>query len=125
MLVVRKEQVAVFRVEAWKRFAGRMRSYMAAEYPARYQALGDEGTRQLIQKGIEAAERYGIDTEGATAVLIELMVEFGERLERSPDRVWAERILAQPELPGQVKVSALRERLSASTGGRTLVIASA
>lgn len=125
MLVVRKEQVAVFRAEARKRFAERLRAYIAEEYPTRYQALGDDGTKQLVQKGIEAAERHGIDTDGATAVLVELMVEFGERLERSPDRAWAERILAQPELPGQVKVSALRERLSASTGGRTLVLASA
>jgi hypothetical protein len=122
MLVVRKEQVAVFRADAERRFAERMRAYIAEAHTARYQAMGDEGTKQLVQKGIEAAERHGIDTEGATAVLIELMVEFGERLERSPDRKWAEGILALPDLPGQVKVTAVRDRLSASTGGRRMVV---
>jgi len=125
MLVVRREQVAVFRADARRRFAERMRAYVAEEYPAHHQAMGDGGTRQLVQKGIEVAERHGIDTEAATAGLIELMVEFGERLERSPDRVWAEGILAQPDLPGQVKVMAIRERLAAATGGRPLVVLSA
>ena len=121
MLVIRTEQVAVFRADAQRRFAERMRAYIAEEYPARYQTLGDEGTRQLIQKGIEAGERHGIDTEGATAVLIELMLDFGERFERTPDRAWAERILARPDLPGQVKVTAVRERLTERTGGRPIV----
>src|SRR5262245_14422117 len=115
MLVIRKEQVAVFRADAQRRFAAGMQAYIAAEFPGRYQALGDEGTRLLIQKGIEAGERHGIDTEGATAVLIELMLDFGARFERSPDRAWAERILARPDLPGQVKVAAVRERLTERT----------
>jgi hypothetical protein len=122
MLIVRKEQIAVFQVEARKRFAERMRAYVAEEYPARYAALGDDGTRQLVAKGIAAADRHGIEPEGAIAGLIELMVEFGERLERSPERAWAEKILAQPELPGEVKVSAVRERFAAATGGRRLVV---
>jgi hypothetical protein len=121
MLIVRREQVAVFRADAQRRFAERMRAYIADEYPRRYEALGEEGTKELVQKGIEAAEGYGIDTEGPTAVLIELMVDFGEKLERSPDRAWAERILAHPALPGQVKVTAIRERLTERTGGRPIV----
>jgi hypothetical protein len=129
MLVVRKEQVAVFRAEAQRRFAERMRAHIAEEYPAHHAALGDEGTRQLIQKGIAAAERHGIDAEatggptGATAGLIELMVEFGERLERSPERPWAEKMLAHLDVPGSVRVTAVRERFAAATGGRRLVVA--
>lgn len=128
MLVVRKEQVAVFRTDAEKRFAERMRAYLAEEYPARCAALGAEGTKQLVWKGMETAGRYGIDTEGpdsATVGLIELMVEWGERLERSPERAWAERILAEPDVPGSVRVTAVRERFAASTGGRRLVVVNA
>jgi hypothetical protein len=120
MLVIRDMQVAAFRADAQRRFAERMRAYIAQAYPARYQALGDEGTKLLIQKGVEAGERHHLENEGAVSVFIELMVEFGERFERSPDRAWAERILAQPDLPGEVKVSAVRERLHARTGGRSL-----
>ncbi|WP_437674143.1 hypothetical protein [Sorangium sp. So ce131] len=124
MLVIRKEQVAVFRAESQRRFAARMRAYIAEEHPDRYRTLGDDGTAVLVEKGIEKAARHGIDAEGPTAVLIELMLEFGERLERSPDRAWAEKILASPELPGEVKVAAVRDRFAARAGGRPLVMAS-
>jgi len=123
MIIVRKEQVAAFRAAAQQHFAERMRAYIAEEYPRRYEALGEEGTKALVQKGIEAAEGYGIEGEGPTAVLIELMVDFGEKLERSPDRVWAEGILAQPDIPGQVRVGVVRERFEARTGGRRIVMA--
>src|SRR5687768_10032550 len=112
MLVMRPEQMAAFRADAQQRFAERMQAYVAAEYPLHHDALGDEGTRQLIRTGIELGVRYQLGGEGPVAVLIELMVQFGERLERSPDRAWAERILQQPGLPGAVKVSAVQERLS-------------
>jgi hypothetical protein len=121
-VIVRREQVAVFRADAQRRFAERMRAYIAEEYPRHYEVLGEEGTNGLVQKGIEKAAQHGIETEGATAVLIELMVEFGEKLERSPERAWAEKMLAEPEVPGQVKVKAIRERFEASTGGRRLVM---
>lgn len=122
MLIIRREQMTAFRANAERRFIERMRAYIAAEHPARHQALGDLGTRRLIEKGIDAAARHGIDTEGATGVLIELMLEFGERFERTPDRAWAERMLGRRDVPGQVRVSAVRERFSASTGGRPLVM---
>jgi hypothetical protein len=121
-VIVRREQIAVFRAEAQRQFAERMRAYIAEEYPRHYETLGEEGTKALVQKGIEKAVQHDIDTEGATAVLIELMVEFGDKLERSPERAWAEKILAEPGVPGQVKVKAIRERFEASTGGRRIVM---
>jgi len=123
MVVIRKEQMAAFRMEARKRFAERMRIYIAEEYPAVHEYLGDEGTKQLIQKGIETAARYGIDDNGPTAALIELMVQFGEQLEGSPERAWAERILADPELPGVIKLTVIRDRFEELTGGRRFVLA--
>lgn len=116
--------MAVFRAAAEERFAERLRAYIAEEYPERYRALGEDGTRKLVRKGFEAAARYGIDTEGATAVLVELMIVFGERLERSPERAWAETILTLPDIPGQVKVSAVSQRFAEATGGRRLVMVS-
>ncbi len=121
MLIVRSEQVAALSAEQVRRFEDRMERYIAAEHPDRYRALGEHGTRRLIRYGIATGARRGIDTEGAVGVLIELMLELGERFERSPDRAWIEEILAHPALPGQVKVIAIRERSNARTGGRRLV----
>jgi hypothetical protein len=124
MLIIRKEQVAVFRAEARRRFVDRMCAYIAAEHPAPYQAMGDHGIQQLVQKCIEKAASHGIEREGPTAVLIELMLEYGERLERSPERAWAEKILANAELPDSVKVAAVRDRFAAVADGRRVVMAS-
>ncbi len=120
MLVVRREQKAVFHADVERRFAERMRTTIARAYPEHHEALGEDGTKDLIQKGIEAGERYRLDDLEAVAGLILLMVELGERLERWPARDWAEQILADPELPGPIKVSAVRARLTDMTGGRRL-----
>ena len=120
MLVVRREQVAAFRADVQRRFAERMRMSIAAAYPAHYEALGEEGTNRLIHKGILDGERYRLGDDAAVAGLIGLMVELGERLERFPERAWAERMLDDTEVPGEVRVKAVRARLLASTGGRRL-----
>ncbi len=121
MIVIRSEQQAAFRAAAENRFAARMHAHVAAEYPEHHARLGEDGTRELIQRAVAAGARWGLDGEGQVGALIELMVEFGEKLERSPDRAWAETILGNPGLPGAVKVTAVREKLLARTGGRSLV----
>jgi hypothetical protein len=120
LLVVRRAQVAVFRSDVERRFAERMREIVARAYPDHHAALGEEGTRALIARGIEAGERYGLGDDQAVAELILLMVELGERLERFPERSWAEGMLSDRGLPGQIRVKAVRARLTDSTGGRRM-----
>ncbi|MFO0617554.1 MAG: hypothetical protein U0414_33480 [Polyangiaceae bacterium] len=120
MLIARREQVAVFEAEIERRFAERMEAYVARAYPEHHESLGDEGTRRLVERGIERARSLEIDDPHAQAGLILLMVEFGEKLERSPERAWGERMLSSRDLPGPIRVSAVRARFAASTGGRRL-----
>ena len=49
----------------------------------------------------------------AVAVLIELMLDYGEGFEKSPDRDWAMKFLEHPELPAPVKVGVIRDRFAA------------
>lgn len=123
MLTVRTPQVAALSAAKVQHFRDRMAKHLAAEHPGRCEAMGEQGTMELIQRGIDAGARHGIDTEGAVGVLIELMVEHGERFERSPDRAWVHEILAHPTLPGQLKVTLIRDRLAARAGGRRVVLA--
>lgn len=124
MLTIRDEQLEALNAAKLQRFEERMAQYVAAEYPRRYASLMEEGTRRLIRNGIEFGTHHGIETEGALAVLIELMVEFGMQFERSPDRAWAERMLALSSIPGPIKVAAIRERFDERTGGRRILIVS-
>ncbi|HJZ59725.1 MAG TPA: hypothetical protein VKE74_32585 [Gemmataceae bacterium] len=121
MFVIREAQLEVLRRFAVDGFVDQMVGYVAAEFPRHYEVLGQEGTREFIRRVIRTAAGHGVTTIGAVAVLIELMLQFGERFERSPDRVWANNILAHPTLPDHVKVDAIRDRFVARTGGRVLV----
>lgn len=121
MITVRNDQMDAFKGQALARFEDKMVARIAETCPARFEALGEPGTRKLVRKGIETGRPYGIQCEGAVAVLIELMAQFGEKLEMSPDRAWAFKIMEHPKLPDYIKMDIVRERLTAKTGGRTLM----
>ena len=122
MITVRDAQVAVFRQARIDAFVHDMVHYIAAEYPTHYARLGPAGTREFVTRTLASATRMGIELEGAAGVLIELWLMFGEQFERSPDRVWARKILAHPKLPDFVRVEAVQNRLLERTGGRVLVV---
>ncbi|MFY0566574.1 hypothetical protein ACN28E_22435 [Archangium lansingense] len=120
MLIIRRAQMAAFQTEVERHFAERVEAHIAHTYPEHARALGEARLRALVKTGLEARARLGISGDGAAVTLIALMVEFGERFERSPERAWAERMLADAALPGDVKVGAIRARFDAMTGGRRL-----
>lgn len=120
MLLIRREQMAAFQTEVDRHFAERVEAHIAHTYPKHARALGEARLRGLVKTGLDARTRLGISSDGAAVTFIELMVEFGERFERSPERAWAEQMLADEALPGDVKVRAIRARFDAMTGGRRL-----
>jgi len=122
MLTVRAAQIAVLGTRADDEFVERMLTYLAATYPKHHGALGDDGTRERIRAGLALAEQHGIERGRAVVVLVELLMEFGARLERAPERAWAERMLARGDVPGAVRVAAVRDHLAKSTDGRLLVV---
>ena len=121
MLVIRDAQMAVFARQAKGEFEDRMVSQIESGYPRHFARLGEAGARRFVQKAIAMGAANGISGEGSVAVLMELMLEFGEQFEMSPERAWARRMLAHPTLPGVVKVDVMRDRLTAATQGRTIV----
>jgi hypothetical protein len=121
MLIIRNEQMHVFGTNMQGQFVDRMVKHLAKEFTVRYTAWRDDGAREFVQRVILAGEQNGVRSIGAVAVLIELMAEFGEQFELSPDKVWARKLLAHPTLPDRPKIDALRDRLASRTGGRTIV----
>ena len=121
MLVIRESQLARFREIRIKRFVDQMVRYLAEEYPIHCRDMTRPELRDFVHGSVRAAAAMGIDTEGATGVLTELRLVYGENFERAPDRVWIRNILAHRRLPGYIKIEAVQHRLSEKTGGRTLV----
>jgi len=122
VLIIRESQLARFRAIRIKRFVEQMLRYLLAEYPVHCRAMKRSQLREFVHRSIEAATAMGIDTEGATGVLTELRLVYGENFERAPDRLWIRNILAHRRLPGYIKIEAVQNRLSEKTGGRTLVL---
>lgn len=112
--------MATFQAEVERNFAERVEAHIAHTYPKHARALGEARLRELVKTGLEAKTRLGLSGDGTAVTFITLMVEFGERFEHSPERAWAERLLADESLPGDIKVRAIRARFDAMTGGRRL-----
>jgi hypothetical protein len=122
VLNIRKEQLDVLAVDQRKRFLARMVTWIATEHANRHDEWGEQGTVRFVQSGIEKAASYGILTEGAIAVMLELMIEVGLDFERAPDRKWIHNMLAHRAMPGFMKMDVIRERIQSCTQGRTIVI---
>jgi hypothetical protein len=55
------------------------------------------------------------------AVLIELMIQFGEDFQHSRDRQWSSEILAHPTLPAALKLTLMYTRMTELSQGRVIV----
>lgn len=102
-------------------FIDRLLPHLAADYPSWYAAHQDSGARSFVEKVIGIGEEHNIFGKGSVSALVDLMVEFGEMFEKSPDRDWAIKLLSHPSLPDHTKVPLLSERLRQRTGGRRIV----
>ena len=121
MLVVRSAQLHALAVEDPGGLRERLRAELAEDYLDELTALGKDGTRAFIDRGIAVGVEHGLDTEGALVRLLALMIQLGEQLERSPDheRAWAR--LRHPTLPSELKIELVEQLLWERTGGRVVV----
>lgn len=122
MLVIREDQLAAFRLAAKERFVDDTAAHLRQHYPAPCAALGPEAqVRAFVRRGMTSAAKHGIEGWGGQTLYLELLVQFGEHLERSPLRQWSKNILENPDLPGDAKAEVLRDRHLAATQGRVLI----
>ena len=122
MLTIRDYQMGIFGALEVERFEDRVLLHLAHQHPMEFARLGDEGTRALIRRAVAKGKQHGIVLEGAVLLLADLMVEFGEKFERSPQGKRAMTLLEHPTLPGPVKMEGVRDRLRASIGGMKMVV---
>ena len=102
-------------------YTERMVRYISREYPRQYQAMGPIGTSEFVRGAIQKGRRNHVETRGGLAVLIELMIAFGESFQNSPHQDWANELLAHPTLPAPIKMRILHDRMTALSQGRVVV----
>ncbi|MBA3550457.1 MAG: hypothetical protein H0T76_28615 [Nannocystis sp.] len=121
MLIIRDAQMGIFQRNARREFEDRLIAVVAIDYPTRYEALQEPGTRELVGRAIDLGATCGVVTKGGVTALAGLMIQYGEAFERSPDRAWAQGILTHPTLPEQLKMDMLLQRMAGRTQGRVVV----
>lgn len=122
MLIVRDAQLAVLRRREIERFKRDLVRRLLADLPGPCAAAGGEApVRALVDRVLDRAGGLGIEREEGVAAFASLLLQYGESFERSPVRPWTLRMLANHELPGDLKVAAIRDRHDEETGGRILV----
>lgn len=121
MLTIRTEQLATFAAAHRAEFVDRLLPHLAASFPPWFAQRQEQGAKALVERAIEIGEQSGIRGEWAVMTLVELIIEFGENFEMSPDHDWAVKLLAHRSLPDRLKVAMLSERLRQRSGGRRIV----
>ena len=122
MLIIRDAQIAALGRSAADRFTVSVCEYLTVHFPGPAARLaGLPGMQAFVRRGIQKASGFGVATEGAVTVLLELWIQFGEDFERSPLRAFARNILANPDLPGTAKAELIRDRHQEISGGCVMV----
>ena len=121
MLTVRRDQMRLFEQLSRESWVDRMAQSVVTNYPSRFEAMDSAEAPDFIVRAIEKGSRNHVETEGGVAMLIDLMVQFGENFENSRDKAWADEILAHPTLPPEVKLPLMYRRMTQLSRGRVVV----
>jgi hypothetical protein len=111
MLVIRPEQLAVFRNAASHAFEGEMVGHLAEFSPPLFEAVGEGPLRKAIRLGMERATNYGFTYRGPVRLYLELMLLLGSHFDTDPQYPWAAEILTdRNSVPQMDRAARLYER---------------
>lgn len=120
LLTIRDAQLSLLSESRVADFIERWVRSLRTEHPDRFGAA-ERPARDLVERVIAWGRGNHVSTEAGIAVLLQLVVAFGESFELSPDREWALNLLAHPTLPPALKTGLLRERMMNRSQGRIVV----
>ncbi len=103
MLVIRREQMDVFRAAVRRAFEDAMVTHLADFSPLLFQAVGEAQVRTAVQQGMTQAVAYGFDQRGPVRLYLELMLLFGSRFDTDPQYPWATAALTDREAGSQMQ----------------------
>jgi hypothetical protein len=96
MLIIRKEQMAVFEAGALRNFEDEMVLHSKSFTPELCKVLGDEQLRVALRQAMARATRYGFTNRGPMRLYIELMFLCGSEFDSDPLYPDIGRVLRDP-----------------------------
>lgn len=93
MLVIKSDQVDVFRDASLKRFEDEMVEHVKAFFPNHYNAMQEGNVRKTIQYGYLRASTYGFTTIRNVCLYLNNMLLLGSNFDVDPQYPWARKIL--------------------------------
>lgn len=103
MLVIRNEQMEVFREAAQANFENEMLIHLEEFSPPLFKTVGEDQMRQVIQFGIQRAKNHGFTFRGPVRLYLDLMLLFGSHFDTDPQYPWAAEILADQDFGPQMQ----------------------
>lgn len=113
MLVIRKEQMAVFEAHLSQRFRQQARQHVKDEFPTQTKTLTDPAIDKAIADGMERARLYEVTAERDILLFVDLNFSFGPNFENDRKMAWAKKILLDKSMEGPAKMEAIYRRLAA------------
>ncbi len=111
MLVIRKEQMEVFRAHFFEQFVGRVSAHLREAFSTQCGKMDENGLRQIIREGIARAGQYGVTSEFDVWRYVDLMFFYGRNFDAAfPVAI---SILEDQDLNGNEKVNRLYAELGA------------
>jgi hypothetical protein len=103
MLIIRKEQIAVFEEIAQKNFELELADHIREFIPKHAKAVGEEQVSAAVSYGVERARQYGFTNQGPVRFFIELLCLFGCDFDTDPQLPWVQIILKDEEISDQTQ----------------------
>ena len=108
MLEIRKAQMETLGNHMAQRFEEWAIAHVRRYFRASCRELGDDGTREMVQYGIERAEAHGFTAESDIGKYLDVMFTFGRDFDNDPALPWARRILEDPSVgSAEARINAL------------------
>ncbi|MCJ7602697.1 MAG: hypothetical protein MUO63_14510, partial [Desulfobulbaceae bacterium] len=103
MLVIRPEQMEVFKEAALRSFESEMLLHLGEFSPPLFKAVGEEQMRKAVRLGMERTNGYGFTYRGPVRLYLELMLLFGSHFDTDPQYPWATEILVNQDADSQMQ----------------------
>ena len=103
MLILRKEQMEIFREAAMQRFENEMLQHLGEFSPSLFKTVGNEQMHKAVRFGITQAHNHGFTFRGPVQLYLELMLLFGSYFDTDPQYPWATEILTRQDSGSQMQ----------------------
>lgn len=105
ILVIRKAQMAAFKKEMLNKFCSELKRHFRRRFPNYISGMTGTQLNDFLFEGLEYAKNCGIDDQNDVKRFFEYFVRYGHDFGKTSDTVWANSILNNNELSGNMKMN--------------------